>query len=88
MSSISVYKVFFTKSAAKDLEKLNPKTKSKLKRIIQEVLQFTPYVGKKLLGDLLGNFSYRLSIKDRIIYSVDEEAKAVYIKRARTHYGD
>jgi len=37
---------------------------------------------------LKGNYSLRLNIYDRIIYSVSEEKKIVYIKRARTHYGD
>ena len=59
-----------------------------LKDILTEVLDAAPYEGKRLLGDLEGNFSLRLNIKDRILYSIDEKKKVVYIKRARTHYGD
>jgi len=60
----------------------------KLKQILSEVIAVNPYVGKKLLGSLKGNFSYRLNIKDRIIYSIYKKKKIIYIKRTRTHYGD
>jgi hypothetical protein len=29
-----------------------------------------------------------LNRKDRIIYSIDEKHRIIYIKRAKTHYGD
>lgn len=44
--------------------------------------------GKKLIGDLGGSYSYRLIFQDRIVYSIDQKNRIVYIKRARTHYGD
>ena len=47
-----------------------------------------PYEGKRLLGDLAGSYSYRLTYKDRIVYSLDEKQRTIYIERARTHYGD
>jgi Txe/YoeB family toxin of Txe-Axe toxin-antitoxin module len=40
------------------------------------------------LGDLAGSYSYRLTHKDRIVYSLDPHRRIVYIERARTHYGD
>jgi Txe/YoeB family toxin of Txe-Axe toxin-antitoxin module len=40
------------------------------------------------LGDLSGSYSYRLTYKDRIVYSLDEERRIVYVERARTHYGE
>ena len=55
--------------------------------ILLEVLSVTPYEGKKLVGDLEGNYSLRLDLKDRIVYSIDEKNKIVYIKRAKTHNG-
>ena len=82
------YEVRFTKQAKKDINKLTPKLRKKLKSILVEVIAQRPYEGKKLLGDLAGNYSYRLSYQDRIIYSVDEESRIIYIKRARTHYGE
>jgi hypothetical protein len=48
-----VYDVRFTKEAEKDISKLAPKLKKKLKKIIQDTLIINPYIGKKLTGDLL-----------------------------------
>ena len=80
--------VRFTKQAKKDVESLTPKLKAKLRDILVEVLAPNPYEGKKLLGDLAGSYSYRLTYKDRIVYSLDEEHRIIYIERARTHYGE
>jgi len=85
---IERYEVRITKQALKDIRTFSLKIKKKLKDIFNEVLAVTPYEGKRLLGDLEGNFSMRLNIRDRIVYSIDEEKKVVYVKRARTHYGD
>ena len=85
---MSRYQLRFSKQAKKDIERLTPKLCIKLKSLLVEVIAENPYEGKKLLGDLGGNYSYRLTYKDRVIYSVDEEQHIVYIKRARTHYGD
>ncbi len=82
------WEVRFTKQAKKDAQTLSPKLKSKLRDILLEVLSRDPYEGKKLLGDLAGSYSYRLTYKDRIVYSLDEERRIIYIERARTHYGD
>jgi mRNA interferase RelE/StbE len=62
--------------------------KKKLRAILIEVLANNPYEGKKLLGDLAGSYSLRLTYHDRVVYSIDEETQTVYIERARTHYGD
>ncbi|ACK66487.1 addiction module toxin, Txe/YoeB family [Rippkaea orientalis PCC 8801] len=83
-----VYEVRFTKEAKKDIAKLTPKLKQKLKKIIEDTLSINPYSGKKLVGDLVGFFSLRLSYQDRIIYTIDETQKLVYIHRAKTHYGE
>ncbi len=60
----------------------------KLRDILIYALAQNPYQGKKLAGDLSGSYSYRLNYKDRIVYSISESEKTVYIERARTHYGD
>ena len=80
--------VRFTKQARKDVEHLPPKLKVKLRDILLEVLARNPYEGKKLLGDLAGSYSYRLTFQDRIVYSLDEERRIIYIERASTHYGE
>ncbi|MBA7530010.1 hypothetical protein ES705_22213 [subsurface metagenome] len=82
------YEIRITKQAIRDIRKLSPKMIRKLKSILTDVLLKTPYEGKKLVGDLKGNYSIRLNIYDRIVYSIDEENRIVFIKRARTHYGE
>jgi mRNA-degrading endonuclease RelE of RelBE toxin-antitoxin system len=82
------YDIRIAKRALKDIRTLSPKMKKKLKDLLTEVLAANPYEGKRLTGDLGGNFSLRLNVRDRIVYSIDEEHKTVYVKRARTHYVD
>jgi len=81
------YEIKITKQAQKDIKSLSPKQKEKLKWILSDLISEDPYKGKKLLGELTGNYSFRLNIRDRIIYSVDEKIKVIYVKRARAHYG-
>jgi len=81
------YEMRITKKAFIDIRELSLSMKVKLKDILLEVLSVTPYEGKKLVGDLEGNYSLRLDLKDRIVYSIDEKNKIVYVKRAKTHYG-
>ena len=83
-----VYEIKFTREASKDVKTLSLKLKQKLKDIVKNSSASDPYSGKKLVGDLSGFYSYRLSFKDRIVCSIDEQGKIVYIHRAKTHYGD
>ena len=82
------WEIRFTNSAKKDVEQLPPKLKDKLRDILLEVLASNPYEGKRLLGDLSGSYSYRLTYKDRIVYSLDEKRRIIYIERARTRDGE
>ncbi|MFW6283124.1 MAG: type II toxin-antitoxin system RelE family toxin [Minisyncoccales bacterium] len=82
------YKVYYTKQAIKDIQSLTPKLKEKARQIINNVIAKDPSKGKRLLGDLEGNYSIRLNLKDRIVYSFDKKNKNIFIKRAHTHYGE
>ncbi len=82
------WEIRFTKQARKDVDTLSPKLRTKLREILLEVIAANPYEGKRLLGDLAGSYSYRLTYKDRIVYSLDETRRIVYVERARTHYED
>ncbi len=82
------FEIRITRRAEKDIRKLSPKLKNKLYDVLTEVIALNPLEGKKLLGDFEGSYSYRLNIKDRIIYSIDLHKRIVYIERAKTHYGD
>ncbi len=82
------FELRITHRAEKDIEKLTPKLKRKLYDILTEVIAKEPFQGKKLVGDLTGSYSYRLTYKDRIVYSINVKARMIYIERAATHYGE
>jgi mRNA-degrading endonuclease RelE of RelBE toxin-antitoxin system len=81
------YEIRITRQARKDIDTLSPKLRLKLRDILVHLIAENPYAGKRLLGDLAGSYSLRLNLKDRIVYSIDELSKTVFIERVRTHYG-
>lgn len=82
------YQIEFTKQAQKDVAKLTPKLKNKLKDILRNKIAVLPETGKPLIGDLKGYYSVRLSFQDRIVYRVENDRCVVLIVRAKTHYGE
>ncbi len=82
------YEIRFTKEAVKDFGKLTPKLQQKLKEILTETIAPDLCCGKRLVGDLAGFFSFRLTYKDRIVYSIDDDADIIFVHRTRTHYGE
>lgn len=82
------YQIEFTKQAQKDIAKLTPKLKNKLKDIVRNKISISPECGKPLVGDLKGYYSVRLSFQDRIVYRIENGRCIVLIIRAKTHYGD
>ena len=85
---MTVYAILFSKQSQKDIRELTPQQKAKLQDILLNILAPNPYFGKALKGELSGLSSYRLNLKDRIIYEIYEDQKAIFIIRARTHYGE
>ena len=81
------YSIRFTKQAAKDVKRLTPKLQQKLKDILRNRVAVDPYGGKPLVGELKGYYSVRLSHKDRVLYSIHDDALVVLVIRAKTHYG-
>lgn len=82
------YQIEFTKQAQKDVAKLTPKLKNKLKDILRNKISVSPETGKPLIGDLKGYYSVRLSFQDRIVYRIENDRCVVLIVRAKTHYGE
>ncbi|MGB0223364.1 MULTISPECIES: type II toxin-antitoxin system RelE/ParE family toxin [unclassified Marinobacterium] len=82
------YDIELTKQAQKDIKKLSPKLKEKLKDILRNKIAVDPLSGKALLGDLAGFYSVRLTFQDRIVYRIEDDRCVVIIIRAKTHYGD
>ncbi len=80
------FQLQITRRAQKDIATLTPKLKKKLREILINRIAVNPFDGKKLVGDLKGCWSVRLTPKDRVVYSIDEENRIVHILRARTHH--
>ena len=85
---MNVYEIRFTREAQKDVEKLTPRLKEKLREILINTISTDPMCGKRLVGDLNGFYSFRLTFKDRIVYTIHDDTHQVIIHRARTHYGE
>jgi len=84
------WRLVFTKQAQKDAKKiarsgLKPQT-SKLLEILQKNPYQTPPPCEKLVGDLTGTMSRRISIQHRLIYQVLEDIKTVKVIRMWTRY--
>ncbi|MBP3378529.1 MAG: Txe/YoeB family addiction module toxin [Clostridia bacterium] len=85
-----MYKIVYTKEAAKDIPKLKSahldgKAKA-LIALIKETPYHTPPPYEKLVGDLSGYCSRRLNIKHRLVYRVYEEEKTIKIISMWTHH--
>ncbi|MDA2937527.1 type II toxin-antitoxin system YoeB family toxin [Acidobacteria bacterium AH-259-A15] len=80
------YEIQISRRAQKDIDALTPRLRAKLQDILRYQVAVNPHEGMKLVGDLKGYWSVRLSYQDRIVYRIDEERQTVYVLRARTHY--
>ncbi len=85
-----MYKIVYTKIAAKDIPRLKAAhldTKAKaLIDVIRENPYQTPPSYEKLVGDLQGLYSRRINLQHRLVYQVLEEEKTVKIISLWTHY--
>ena len=84
------WRLVYTKHAAKDAKKLaQSNLKSKAEELL-EILRQDPYKTppryEKLLGDLAGVYSRRISIQHRLVYQVLEQERVVKVLRMWTHY--
>lgn len=86
------WQVLFTRQAQEDARKaaaagLRPKIESLLLVLERNPFQ-TPPPYEKLVGDLEGAYSRRLSIQHRLVYQVLKEERIIKIIRMWTHYGE
>ena len=72
--------LFLTKTFQKNFQKLPKNIQTKVENSLRKI-HLNPYTGKKLLGELEGEFSYGLG-KYRIIYFIDRE-KNIWIETVR-----
>ena len=84
------WQIVFTKQAQKDAGKLATaglKDKAvELLEIIRENPFHTPPRFEKLVGDLAGAYSRRITIQHRLVYEVLEQERIIKIIRMWTHY--
>jgi len=84
------WRIVYTRQAQKDAKKiaaagLRPKAE-KLLEILSENPFQTPPPFEKLIGDLSGAYSRRITIQHRLVYQVLQETKTVKVIRMWTHY--
>ena len=84
------WSLVYTRQAQKDAEKLaaaglKPKAEALLAILAENPYQ-TPPTFEKLVGDLSGAYSRRISLQHRLVYQVLDEARTVKVLRMWTHY--
>jgi toxin YoeB len=84
------WRLVFTTQAKKDAKKLARSGLRPQAERLLEILREDPYQNpppyEKLLGDLSGACSRRISIQHRLVYEVLDDIKTVKIIRMWTHY--
>lgn len=72
-----MYRIFYTKQAIKDKDKLKASGLDKKAKDLIDILRINPFQNpprfEKLVGDLQGKCSRRINIQHRIVYQVVEE---------------
>ncbi len=84
------WRTVYTRQAQKDAKKiaaagLRPKAERLLEILTKNPYQ-TPPPFEKLVGDLSGAYSRRITIQHRLVYQVLEEIRTVKVIRMWTHY--
>ncbi|MEP7354955.1 MAG: Txe/YoeB family addiction module toxin [Acidobacteriota bacterium] len=84
------WQVVFTKHALKDAKRLSPaglrpQTEKLLTVLGANPLQNPPPF-EKLVGDLAGAYSRRISLQHRLVYQVLKKEKTVKVIRMWSHY--
>jgi len=84
------WRLIYTKQAQKDAKRLShPGLKPQAERlldILKEDPYHTPPPYEKLVGDLTGSCSRRITIQHRMVYQILDDMKTVKVIRMWTHY--
>ena len=82
----------FKKTAEKDATRLAAAGLKTKAEVILELVKQDPFrvppPCEKLIGDLAGLFSRRITLKHRLVYEVCPDARQVVVYRMYSHYGD
>ncbi len=82
--------VVYTRQAQKDARKLaEARLKEKALKLL-DILQKNPYQNpppyEKLVGDLAGAYSRRITVQHRLVYQILDQEGIVKVLRMWTHY--
>jgi Txe/YoeB family toxin of toxin-antitoxin system len=84
------WRIVYTRQAQRDAKKIVAaglrQKAEKLLEILSENPFQTPPSFEKLIGDLSGAYSRRITIQHRLVYQVLQEIKTVKVIRMWTHY--
>ena len=84
------WRIVYTRQVHKDAKKIAAaglrQKVEKLLEILSENPFQTPPPFEKLIGDLSGAYSRRITIQHRLVYQVLQEIKTVKVIRMWTHY--
>jgi len=84
------WKVILSRQAIKDAKKLAQVGYQSPAENLLKLLEINPYTTppryEKLIGNLAGLYSRRITIQHRLVYRVLEEEKTVHVLRMWTHY--
>ena len=85
-----MYKIYYTKTAIKDIPKLKSAHLDITAKSLIEILKKNPFQNpppfEKLQGDLRGAYFRRINIKNRLVYQVIEKEKIIKILSLWSHY--
>ncbi len=80
----------YTRQAQKDARKISASGLKKRAQALLDLIEEDPYQNpppyEKLVGDLSGVYSRRISIQHRLLYQVYEEEHVIKVIRLWTHY--
>ena len=84
------WEIVYTKQAQKDAKKLaSSGLRNKANKLL-DIIKKDPYQNpppyEKLVGDLSGAYSRRISIQHRLVYQVYEKEHTIKVIRLWTHY--
>ncbi len=82
--------VVYAKDALKDAKKLSASGLREKAEALLDILADDPFQNppafEKLVGDLAGTYSRRISIQHRLVYEVFKKERTVRVLRMWTHY--
>lgn len=84
------WRIVYSKYAVKDAKKLaaaglKPKAQALLAMLSEDPFQ-NPPAFERLVGDLAGTYSRRITIQHRLVYQVFAEERIVRVLRMWSHY--